>query len=852
MVFKKSFLAAIVLVFFLALPLASAALTDGNVLYWKLDSSGPTQSDATGNGNSGSVTGASWTSSGIVNGAYNFTGSSDVIQDTSPPIATSTSDSFSVGLLFSFDGTPGTAPVFFQGVDGTSNDVFSCLFAPPNTFSCLIRDSGGTAHSDSYTWSPDTGNHSVVLTFDNAANTMKGYLDGVERVTASSSDVKVISILKMGNDKNGGNPIEGLGDEFSVWDRSLTPTEVSDWNETVLGDKIQYPYITPSTNASITAKNVYDDSSINNFSINISGDLYHTTNGTVTTNILNNDTTLYDINFYNSTNFFNQTQNNYNFSASGDLEFETYQAIVKVSAQAKVSNDTLLAFGVTSGTYSNNTVLSNETTLFTDAGNLEFYLNGNSGWYSDAETKTITALTTNFIGLSNAYNYNLTITSKDSVSASSINNFSIDLLSNDYLGWVGESETTASGTIVFSLINGSYNANFTSSGYETINSNITVTSDTSYQFNASEAPSINITIKDSETLNLITQNINIDILSPTKFQTNTTSTGNIFLTSVTTGLNKITFNTANYSKAVYYVTLVSDESSILTAYLTNETNTEEITFVIKNTEAELVEEVTMTFTKLVGTESITVTNCLTDVSGSCKVNLDQSTTYNILIEADDYTTRTISLEPTETSYTITLSPLSEVSFVTMTEFFSYSLQPTPGVINTSIKNFNVTASSSDSLFQWFGLKTTYNGTDYLSNNTGSASGGSSNLEINLTAGTSLNINYFFKLSGYEVYEFNETYLVSNYTAIGNASLVAAAQDLENEGVSSFFLILLSVGLTLFTVVVVSPFVPPVALGFLSMLGIAVFTVIGWIPAFWGLTGLIVSVAMLILISRGGG
>lgn len=604
------------------------------------------------------------------------------------------------------------------------------------------------------------------------------------------------------------------------------------------------------SNFTIHLNNVYNGSSINYFSSDVGGEVYNTLNGTITTNILNNDTSLYNVSIYNATGYFNKTYNNINVSSN--LYAETYQAIVQVSAHAKISNETLSAFGVTSGSYSNNTILNNETTLYTDAGSLEFYLNGNSGWYSDSQIKTITALTTNFIGLSGGYQYNLTITAKDDVSASSINNFSVELLSNDYPGWVGESETTASGTIVFSLINGSYNANFTSSGYETINSNITVTSDTSYQFNASEAPSINITIKDSETLNLITQNITIDILSPTKFQTNTTSTGNIFLTDVTTGLNKITFNTANYSQAVYYVTLVSDESSLLTAYLTNDSLTEEITFIIRNIENELVEEATLTFTKLEGTESITVANCLTDVSGSCKVNLNQGTTYNILIESDDYTTRTLNLQPTETSYTVTLSPLSTASFVTVTNFFSYSIQPTYGVINSSIKKFNVTASSSNSLFQWFGLKTTYNSSDYISNNTGSASGGSANLNINLTSGSVLNINYFFKLSGYEVYEFNETYLISNFTSVGNASLVAVAQDLESEGVSSFFLILLSVGLTLFAVVVVSPFVPPVALGFLSMLGIAVFTVIGWIPAFWGISGLVVSVAMIILISRGGG
>ena len=48
------------------------AIIDDCEGYWKLDTNNATQPDSTGNGHSGSVSGATYTTSGKINSAYSF------------------------------------------------------------------------------------------------------------------------------------------------------------------------------------------------------------------------------------------------------------------------------------------------------------------------------------------------------------------------------------------------------------------------------------------------------------------------------------------------------------------------------------------------------------------------------------------------------------------------------------------------------------------------------------------------------------------------------------------------------------------------------------------------------------
>ena len=73
----KKFLPLLILLVVLS-SFASAALSDSEA-YYKFDDNNVSQFDSTGNGNDGTVTGASFNTSGFINGNYDYDGSGDFI-----------------------------------------------------------------------------------------------------------------------------------------------------------------------------------------------------------------------------------------------------------------------------------------------------------------------------------------------------------------------------------------------------------------------------------------------------------------------------------------------------------------------------------------------------------------------------------------------------------------------------------------------------------------------------------------------------------------------------------------------------------------------------------------------------
>jgi len=61
---------------------ARAALSDGLVVHWKLDVDEDPQTDSSGNGHTGAVTGATWIAGGQIDGALSFDGVDDTVVAT--------------------------------------------------------------------------------------------------------------------------------------------------------------------------------------------------------------------------------------------------------------------------------------------------------------------------------------------------------------------------------------------------------------------------------------------------------------------------------------------------------------------------------------------------------------------------------------------------------------------------------------------------------------------------------------------------------------------------------------------------------------------------------------------------
>ena len=175
------------------------------------------------NGNNGTISGATYTSSGKVNGAYNFDGSNDYIQVPNDLLSNT---------------QPRTISAWFKLKDYNLTDKICIFSATRATGEYLIsldnqKLNFGLRNSSSWTniYSDkilNTNWHHVVASWDGSV--MKLYLDGICVATTSFSG------SLGGSDNNtaigalgtlSGNFFYGYIDEFRIWSRALTQTEIT-------------------------------------------------------------------------------------------------------------------------------------------------------------------------------------------------------------------------------------------------------------------------------------------------------------------------------------------------------------------------------------------------------------------------------------------------------------------------------------------------------------------------------------------------------------------------------------------------------------------------------------------------
>jgi len=223
--------------------------------YYNFDTDNTTQPDATGNGNSATVNGATYISSGKIGGAYNF------IKNTNSRITgcgtIPNSSDFSINIWVKPSSTSGQ----WDGLIGDSNlsngnGIFIRLYlsGTQSRILCQATLSGSVtnqiyAYSGSSTHNVTLGNLNgswqlITYTYDHATTTATLYLNGLPIATESSGGITVhdgdFSIGRYSRDAgNGVHDLNGDVDEPSIWLRLLAGAEVSElWNS---GAGLPYP-----------------------------------------------------------------------------------------------------------------------------------------------------------------------------------------------------------------------------------------------------------------------------------------------------------------------------------------------------------------------------------------------------------------------------------------------------------------------------------------------------------------------------------------------------------------------------------------------------------------------------------
>ena len=401
----------------------------------------------------------------------------------------------------------------------------------------------------------------------------------------------------------------------------------------------------------LTASDLYDNSTISNFSVSIDGGVsnYTTTNGVVTLQtIARNDTSTHNFT-YTFTNYYNTTATNINVS-SGFINTTAYQAIASFNASEIISILGINGFTVTAPLQSN----TNTTpTLYLKAGtyNITFNL---TGWYNLTNQFTIPDLTNTTYNFNNTYRYILNITAKNNITGLAENNFTAIITSGLYN--YTTTYNTTNGSVIVPWTNDT-NINITLVNASTLattnilwnTSNYTATPTVvNISIQSVTTNSINILFLDETNQSKVNQVITAYINSAVYATNFTTSNSSQFVSFITPSTYSIVYGAPGYNQRTYVTTVTNQTTQNLVLYLRPSTASTVVLMYVTSQSVKVPGAIVNAYVKnLSGTNTYLVDQCTTDINGQCLMSLDVSTSttesntsYNFVVVYNNVTVGT--------------------------------------------------------------------------------------------------------------------------------------------------------------------------------------------------------------------
>ena len=223
-------------------------LTTNIDTYWKMENT----TDSTGNYSDFSVTGATSGVVGIINNSYNYN-TDDYLTFTGDDFV-ATKNVFTINIWINTN-TPTTAQLIIGSIDGSTavngwtaniNSDASILWASSDSvgWDAVLLGTPGTVIVN--TW------HMVTIVRNVSAWEL--YFDGSSQITdTDASSINDNNVTYIGSRVASGRDFNGEIDEFAVWNRPLTPIEITElYNAGSPGTDQQYPFgiVTPILNLS--------------------------------------------------------------------------------------------------------------------------------------------------------------------------------------------------------------------------------------------------------------------------------------------------------------------------------------------------------------------------------------------------------------------------------------------------------------------------------------------------------------------------------------------------------------------------------------------------------------------------
>lgn len=713
-------------------------------------------------------------------------------------------------------GTDTGQPAIFCGLgnkkDLTGNSIIYGFYTGSSNSNYLYNNDG-SYHNCPQTRSAGFHNFTFVRTSDDGGQL---FIDGTGCANMTKSGVKGNFTYLYVYRNTGGSPTNYYYDDIAVY--------------TSGSESAPLP---PSANLSVTAYNNYGEAMLN-FTANIGGANFTTTDGTAETSVNASSPSLYTINI-NAENYFPMNYANVNISSATFRSNGSFQSDIRIYAYTIVNRTQIMNFSL-NDTYLRDGTTSGSINLKLKAGARGLTLNNSLGYFNTTETFNITALSNTSVNFT-VYNAKLNVSARNGFTGASVLNFSLNLSTT---AWTGTGSALNVNSTVLNLEKTfNYTIVITAPGYGFSNDTnlqyVYFDSATAYKnitFNLYTNNSIYMVIRDENSNALITDtNITIVLTSGATENTYYSKTGYYFVDNLTDGSYSVKFSGGNYTLKTYNVVVASGSTQVLNAYLALNTEQVIISFLNRNTGAS-IEDVSLTISRIINSSWVSVLSKTSDITGRIQFEYTPSIKYRFYATKTGYSSKTWDLDPVLfEEYNVLMNPTA-TSLNNTQDFAGISVIFYPKTfINAVNNNITFVFSSPDGLLEDYGYNISYpGGSGTFSDNNAYGSVDLINFTISGASFLSLvNITTWYKSSmetEYRVYNYG--YLIegysSNYTFVDLKNRDFGLGTLEKVMISTLIIIILFAVASLTAGVLVGMAI--------SIFLFILFTWLGYIPL-WG-------------------
>lgn len=503
----------------------------------------------------------------------------------------------------------------------------------------------------------DTWSHYVLITNDFG---MYIYKDGLleEIKSPYASDMAWQDPIAMCDDRlfTGGSFYTGEFDEFYIYNRSLTTSEITN-----LASKTDVGFYPFPSNFSITASAI-NGTAIQSFSAYYTNNdtlISSTTDGTLKT-ILNGSVENITLTSLEDGGYFNKSYNNQN--TSNDLSATD---LFQVQADF-IATNILSGIDIPSANFSYST--QRGTTLYFNAGTYDVtFFNSTTEHYNKTQEFTYSALDNVTSNLTGVYNSLLNVSAFLVTNNTNIDIFDINVTS--VLPLYNLQYQTTSGDILAELeqnYNLSILLNYKDYSLGVYNITPQNNSD-NYQFNVYTTNSFNFTFLDETNNQTITNPITVEFISDLQSYNYSTSTGFLYVDLLTPATYTIRYYSDNYGKIrEFFYTLTNQSHQDITLYMINDGNSTTITVnVYDQLTVEPVRGTIVYLQRYFSGDNTyqTIGMYTTDVSGTSYFDIESDNEYYKILVDYPWLTRKYTSEEfyiSATTYNIYISLVEEI------------------------------------------------------------------------------------------------------------------------------------------------------------------------------------------------